>query len=116
MKDGLATIDALVGLTGFSLVGGPAYNDAAAAEAMLAELDVPCLQAQAVEFQTVEDWRASDIGLSPVEATMMVAIPEIDGSIGADRVRRSLAHRRRPVVIARCVPIPSVATCWRGAS
>ncbi|RYC33727.1 magnesium chelatase subunit H [Lichenibacterium minor] len=80
MAEGRATVDALVCLTGFSLVGGPAYNDAAAAEAMLAELDVPCIQAQAVEFQTVEDWRASDTGLSPVEATMMVAIPEIDGS------------------------------------
>ncbi len=80
MADGRATVDALVCLTGFSLVGGPAYNDAAAAEAMLAEIDVPCIQAQAVEFQTVEDWRASDTGLSPVEATMMVAIPEIDGS------------------------------------
>ena len=28
MKDGRATVDALVSLTGFSLVGGPAYNDA----------------------------------------------------------------------------------------
>jgi magnesium chelatase subunit H len=27
MKDGVAQIDALVSLTGFSLVGGPAYND-----------------------------------------------------------------------------------------
>ncbi len=80
LQGGRPAIDALVCLTGFSLVGGPAYNDAAAAEAMLAELDVPCIQAQAVEFQTLEDWRASDTGLSPVEATMMVAIPEIDGS------------------------------------
>ena len=108
MKDGLATIDALVGLTGFSLVGGPAYNDAAAAEAMLAELDVPCLQAQAVEFQTVEDWRASDIGLSPVEATMMVAIPEIDGSIapivfgGRSRTAAPGGHRPMRADPERC--------------
>ena len=27
MRDGVPTIDALVSLTGFSLVGGPAYND-----------------------------------------------------------------------------------------
>ena len=41
LKDGRPVIDALVSLTGFSLVGGPAYNDAHAAEEMLAKLDVP---------------------------------------------------------------------------
>ncbi len=80
LRDGRPAIDALVSLTGFSLVGGPAYNDAAAASAMLARLDVPYLAAQAVEFQTLEQWEASARGLSPVEATMMVAIPELDGA------------------------------------
>ncbi|GJD94619.1 magnesium chelatase subunit H [Methylobacterium iners] len=79
-RDGRPTIDALVSLTGFSLVGGPAYNDAASAEALLRGLDVPYLAAHALEFQTVEQWEESDRGLSPVEATMMVAIPELDGA------------------------------------
>ena len=35
-----------------------------------------------VEFQTLEQWEASDRGLLPVEATMMVAIPELDGATG----------------------------------
>jgi magnesium chelatase subunit H len=35
-----------------------------------------------VEFQTLERWGANDRGLMPVEATMMVAIPELDGSTG----------------------------------
>ena len=35
-KDGRPAIDALVSLTGFSLVGGPAYNDSNAAEEVLA--------------------------------------------------------------------------------
>jgi magnesium chelatase subunit H len=78
--DGAATIDALVSLTGFSLVGGPAYNDAEAAEEALAGLDVPYLAAHALEFQRIEQWAARPQGLSPVEATMMVAIPEIDGA------------------------------------
>src|SRR4051794_22841878 len=81
-KDGRPAVDAVVSLTGFSLVGGPAYNDARAAEEMLAGLDVPYLAAQAVEFQTLEQWESSDRGLMPVEATMMVAIPELDGSTG----------------------------------
>ena len=81
MKNGKATVDAVLSLTSFSLVGGPAYNDAAAAEDMLARLDVPYLIAQAVEFQTLEQWRADDRGLLPVESTIMVAIPELDGAI-----------------------------------
>ena len=72
----------MVSLTGFSLVGGPAYNDARAAEEMLARLDVPYIAAHAVEFETLEEWQGSDRGLLPVETTMMVAIPELDGSTG----------------------------------
>ncbi|MFN3672761.1 MAG: magnesium chelatase subunit H, partial [Bosea sp. (in: a-proteobacteria)] len=81
-RDGAPAIDALVSLTGFSLVGGPAYNDAGAADAMLSGLDVPYLAAQALEFQTLEAWNGSERGLMPVEATMMVAIPELDGATG----------------------------------
>jgi magnesium chelatase subunit H len=79
-RDGVSTIDAFVSLTGFSLVGGPAYNDSVGAAELLGDLDVPYIAAHALEFQTVEQWEASDRGLSPVEATMMVAIPELDGA------------------------------------
>ncbi|MEM8573850.1 MAG: magnesium chelatase subunit H [Pseudomonadota bacterium] len=82
LKKGKPAVDAVVSLTGFSLVGGPAYNDAKAAEDILARLDVPYLAAQAVEFETLEDWMSSDRGLLPVETTMMIAIPELDGSTG----------------------------------
>ncbi|MFK7830886.1 MAG: magnesium chelatase subunit H [Congregibacter sp.] len=80
IKDGEPQIDLLLSLTGFSLVGGPAYNDSSAAEAMLTALDVPYIAAHALEFQSIERWEASDNGLMPVEATMMVAIPELDGA------------------------------------
>lgn len=83
MKDGRPSIDALVSLTGFSLVGGPAYNDARAAQEVLARLDVPYIAVTPVEFQTLDQWGASTRGLLPVEATMMVAIPELDGATGA---------------------------------
>lgn len=82
MKDGRCAVDAVVSLTGFSLVGGPAYNDSKAAEDILATLDVPYLSAHPVEFQTLEQWGASDRGLMPVESTIMVAIPELDGASG----------------------------------
>jgi magnesium chelatase subunit H len=81
VRNGKAAVDAVVSLTGFSLVGGPAYNDAQAAEQVLAKLDVPYIAAHPVEFQTLEQWQADPRGLTPVEATMMVALPELDGAI-----------------------------------
>ncbi len=82
MQDGRPVIDAMVSLTGFSLVGGPAYNDAKAAEEVLVRLDVPYIAAHPVEFQTLQQWGSSDRGLMPVEGTIMVAIPELDGATG----------------------------------
>ncbi|MDX2194542.1 MAG: magnesium chelatase subunit H [Gemmatimonadales bacterium] len=126
MADGRTTIDALVSLTGFSLVGGPAYNDAEAAQAVLRRLDVPYFSLQSLEFQGIDEWRDDPRGLSPLQATLQVAIPELDGAIGpvvyggkgrasaeqpvpasepiaeriatiADRVRKMVALRRKPV-------------------
>jgi magnesium chelatase subunit H len=73
-------VDALVSLTGFSLVGGPAYNDSPAAVAALTALDVPYVAAHPLEFQTLGQWQASPGGLGPVETTMLIALPEIDGA------------------------------------
>ncbi len=83
IKDGKPVIDTLVSLTGFSLVGGPAYNDSKSAEEILARLGVPYIAAHPIEFQTLQEWGASERGLLPIEATMMVAIPEIDGATGS---------------------------------
>lgn len=80
VEDGIPVVDAIVNLTGFSLVGGPAYNDSEAARDVLSGLDVPYLAAHAIEFQTIEEWRARPQGLLPLETTMMVALPELDGS------------------------------------
>ncbi len=77
---GVSRIDALVSLTGFSLIGGPAYNDSAAAVEVLRALDVPYIAAHPLEFQTLAQWGASAGGLGPVETTMLIALPEIDGA------------------------------------
>ena len=112
MADGEPVIDAVVSLTGFSLVGGPAYNDSRAAEDMLARLDVPYVAAHALEFQSLEQWEGSDHGLMPIEATMMVAIPELDGATGpaifggrSDKAEESSRHdmRAHPERIAMLV-------------
>jgi len=81
INDGVPCVDAVISLTGFSLVGGPAYNDSRAAEEVLAKLDVPYLAAHPVEFQTLDQWGSSERGLMPVESTIMIAIPELDGAV-----------------------------------
>ena len=73
-------VDAMVSLTGFSLVGGPAYNDSPAAVAALTVLDVPYIAAHPLEFQSLRQWQAASGGLGPVETTMLIALPEIDGA------------------------------------
>ncbi|MEO0499654.1 MAG: magnesium chelatase subunit H, partial [Pseudomonadota bacterium] len=81
VRDGRATVDAVINLTGFSLVGGPAFNDVDAAVETLAALDVPYIAAHPIEFQSLESWREGRQGLLPIETTMMLAIPELDGAI-----------------------------------
>ena len=111
-RDGVPAVDAVVSLTGFSLVGGPAYNDARSAEDMLASLDVPYIAAHPLEFQTLQQWRADERGLTPIEATMMVAIPELDGAVcpmtfggrsdagNGERRRDMVAHEERAATLA----------------
>ena len=64
-------IDVLVSLTGFSLVGGPAYNDTNAAVKTLQTLMSVYLGAS-LEFQTLSQWEVSSTGLGPIETTMLV--------------------------------------------
>ena len=81
MENGKPTVDAVISLTGFSLVGGPAYNDVDAAVETLTAMDVPYIAAHPIEFQSLEQWGAGQLGLLPLETTMMMAIPELDGAI-----------------------------------
>ncbi len=73
-------VDTMVSLTGFSLVGGPAYNDSPAAVDALSALDVPYIAAHPLEFQTLGQWADAGTGLGPIETTMLIALPEIDGA------------------------------------
>lgn len=73
-------VDAIVSLTGFSLVGGPAYNDNDAAIKVLTDIDLPYIAAHPLEFQTLGQWAESAQGLGPIETTMLIALPELDGA------------------------------------
>ncbi|MBF2080363.1 MAG: magnesium chelatase subunit H [Synechococcales cyanobacterium T60_A2020_003] len=76
-----ALVDAVVSLTGFALVGGPARQDHPKAIESLKRLNRPYMVALPLVFQTTEEWQDSDLGLHPIQVALQIAIPELDGAI-----------------------------------
>ena len=76
-----AIVDAVISLTGFALVGGPARQDHPKAIDMLKRLNRPYMVALPLVFQTTEEWEQSDLGLHPIQVALQIAIPELDGAI-----------------------------------
>ncbi|HIK13670.1 MAG TPA: magnesium chelatase subunit H [Oscillatoriaceae cyanobacterium M33_DOE_052] len=77
----LPLVDAVVSLTGFALVGGPARQDHPKAIDSLKRLNRPYMVALPLVFQTTEEWQDSDLGLHPIQVALQIAIPELDGAI-----------------------------------
>jgi magnesium chelatase subunit H len=80
-KTTTALVDAVVSLTGFALVGGPARQDHPKAIESLKRLNRPYMVALPLVFQTTEEWENSDLGLHPIQVALQIAIPELDGAI-----------------------------------
>lgn len=101
-------VDAVVSLTGFALVGGPARQDHPKAVEALKKLNRPYMVALPLVFQTTEEWEESDLGLHPIQAALQIAIPELDGAIepiilsGRDGVTgRAIALQDRIEMVAQ---------------
>ncbi|WP_371378506.1 cobaltochelatase subunit CobN [Sporomusa aerivorans] len=76
-QQGLPVIDVLINTFKFSLTVGKPVDGR-----FLQNLGVPVLQAY-VMLRSREDWRCSPEGLSPMEITCNIALPEFDGVIHA---------------------------------
>jgi len=77
-------VDAVINTMGFPLVGGPAGSTkagltVAVARELLSKLDVPYLVASPLFVQDEDHWRAHGVG--PLQATMLYALPEMDGAV-----------------------------------
>jgi magnesium chelatase subunit H len=81
LKEPKPFVDAVVSLTGFALVGGPARQDHPKAIDALKRLNRPYMVALPLVFQTTEEWQDSDLGLHPIQVALQIAIPELDGAI-----------------------------------
>ncbi len=73
-------VSQVVSLTGFSFVGGPAMNDSEAAITFLKNVNAPFRSLVSLDFQTIDNWQQSKLGINPVQTAMQVAIPELDGA------------------------------------
>ncbi|BAY21558.1 magnesium chelatase subunit H [Calothrix sp. NIES-2100] len=101
-------VDAVISLTGFALVGGPARQDHPKAIDALKRLNRPYMVALPLVFQTTEEWMDSDLGLHPIQVALQIAIPELDGAIepiilsGRDGTTgRAIALQDRVEVVAK---------------
>ncbi|AFZ23139.1 cobaltochelatase CobN subunit [Cylindrospermum stagnale PCC 7417] len=103
-----ALVDAVISLTGFALVGGPARQDHPKAIDALKRLNRPYMVALPLVFQTTEEWMDSDLGLHPIQVALQIAIPELDGAIepiilsGRDGTTgKAIALRDRVEIVAQ---------------
>merc|ERR1711966_639596 len=97
---GKPIVDTVINLTGFALVGGPASQDHAKASSVLKKLNRPYLCAVPLVFQSFEEWKASELGLHPIQVALQVSLPEIDGAI------EPIIYGGRDAVTGRTVPLP----------
>ena len=72
--------DLIINATGFSLVGGPAENRASEAIEALKKTGVPYINLVPLSFQSIQQWKSGNFGLTPLQTALSVAVPELDGS------------------------------------
>lgn len=95
-------VHAVVSLTGFALVGGPARQDHPRAIEALTKLDVPYIVALPLVFQTTEEWLNSTLGLHPIQVALQVALPELDGGM------EPIVFSGRDARTGQACPVPSL--------
>ncbi len=76
----LPEVDLVLNATGFTLTGSHGQANIDGDVAFLAAADIPHLGAVPLFHQTVQEWDASPVGLTPVQTAMQLAIPELEGA------------------------------------
>ena len=91
------------------------HNPSGAVLDALKALDIPYVAAHPLEFQTLGQWAEASGGLGPVETTMLIALPEIDGATnptvfagrhgeaGCQGCAYACAHQAETKVMAPCL-------------
>jgi cobaltochelatase CobN len=105
VKDHRSLIDAMVSLLNFRLEGGPLGGDYEACLAFCQQMNVPLIKHLTLGFTSFEEWRRSPSGLTPIETTLSLCLPELDGLIEGRIIsaKKDEGTRDRPVKVS--VPI-----------
>jgi cobaltochelatase CobN len=74
-------IEALISFLFFRLEGGPLGGDYDAFEKLCERMNIPLINYIYSGYSTHEEWRDHQAGLYPMETTMAIALPELDGLI-----------------------------------
>ncbi|MCL0070205.1 cobaltochelatase subunit CobN, partial [Dehalococcoidia bacterium] len=80
MKDGEPLVDVLISPLMFSMSMSEGSEAPQENEGFLKRLKVPIIKA-ILTHNTLEEWRDTPQGLSPIDVTMSVALPEFDGML-----------------------------------
>lgn len=96
-EDGRVVIDVLINCIKFSLTTTQALELAA-----IQRLNVPLLQAYTL-FSSYQDWERSSEGMTPVEISVSVSLPEFDGIIHSVPIATKEQNERG---LAAYVPMP----------
>ncbi len=80
-KDGKPFVDAVINLQYFRINGGPLGGDPMPTLEMLRGLNCPVFGPVHMYQSEIERWKESEIGLSPIEVVIAVALRELDGCI-----------------------------------
>jgi cobaltochelatase CobN len=74
-------IEALISFLFFRLEGGPLGGDYEAFERLCEKMNIPLINYIYSGFSTQDEWRKMQEGLYPMETTMAIVLPELDGLI-----------------------------------
>jgi len=100
-----SAIDIMVSTLNFRLEGGPLGGDYEKCLAFCEKMNVPLIKALPLTLSSLEEWMESPAGLTPIETTLSLSLPELDGLIEGRVIsaRKEEGTPERPVRVS--IPI-----------
>ena len=105
MSNGRARVDAIISFLYFRLEGGPLGGDYESFEKICRRLNVPLINYLCMGYTTNEKWKESEEGMAPIEMTIKVIMPELDGLIEGVLVSGGKELPKRKNMIRIMTPI-----------
>jgi cobaltochelatase CobN len=79
--EGTPLIEGIVNIIFFRTDGGPLGGDYDAFVKLCEEMDIPHIHLIEINYKTFQEWDESAEGVTPIETTIAITLPELDGQI-----------------------------------